>query len=100
MAKLLECCYCDFWEDQRFWAASGPIRPDAPKHSLAGTYGRILDFSFGGRTENAHETDVKSSSVLIFVDLCSVFQAGAVLKGLGPNCGRKEAEIRPKPTYR
>ena len=32
----------------------------------------------------------------IFVDLCSIFKAGAVRNGPGPNFGRKPAQNRPK----
>ncbi len=33
----------------------------------------------------------------IFVDLCSIFQAGSVGNGPGPNFGRKPAQNQPKP---
>jgi hypothetical protein len=35
---------------------------------------------------------------LIFVDLCSVFQAGAIGNVPGPNFGQTSAQHRPKPT--
>ncbi len=36
------------------------------------------------------------SPELVFVDLCSIFQAGAVGNSPGPNFGRKPAPKRPK----
>ncbi len=35
----------------------------------------------------------------MLVDLCSIFQAGAVRNGPGPNFGRKLAQHRPKLKY-
>ena len=54
---------------------------------LGWTYGRILDFRFGA---------LERSPELMFVDLCSIFQAGAVRNGPEPNFGRKPAQNRPK----
>ncbi len=58
---------------------------------LTSTQGNILDFSFS--------VPYNRSPELIFVDVCSVFQAGAVGHGPGPNFGRKPAKNLEKLKY-
>ncbi len=58
---------------------------------LTWTQGQILDFSFLGALE--------SISRLLFVDLCSVVQAGAAGHVLGPNFCPKSTENRDKLRY-
>ena len=72
----------------------GPTgRPsDSPLHSaLTWTQGQILDFSFS--------VPLNRSPELICVELCSVFQAGAVGQAPRPNFGRKPAKNREKLKY-
>jgi hypothetical protein len=62
-----------------------------PSRVLTWTQGQILDFSFS-------VPQIRSPG-LIFVDLCSVGQAGAVGQAPGPNLGRKPAKKPEKLKY-
>ncbi len=55
---------------------------------LGRTYGRVLDLSFGGRTENLHEIILES------VPGADFYRTGPVSRGLGAKFGRKAAQNR------
>ncbi len=61
---------------------------------LGRTYGRILDFSFGGRTENGHETVLELVSG---ADFRCVLHHVSSLFGLLGSWGQVWPENGPKP---
>ena len=60
--------------------------------SLGGTYGRILDFSFGGRTENGHEMVLEWVSGVDFTFVLTFFEPDPFAGLLGPSFAGKRAK--------